>query len=141
MLLKKKKLLFMRILIIKLLAHKFFTGSSWDLLSKLTTLMTNILLLLNIIISCKYVMETYNLFLSKPTTFGRDFGITKEEQKLVVLFCRDYHNWGIWCWNMLGILFWWQDVYLAGVYKFNFFFLTFSKDKYTSSTLSTKCFQ
>ena len=54
--------------------------------------MTNILLLLNMIISYKYVMETYNLFLSKPTAFGRDFGNMKEEQKLVVLFCRDYHN-------------------------------------------------
>ena len=54
--------------------------------------MTNILLLLNIIISYKYVMETYNLFLSKLAAFGRDFGITKEEQKLVVLFCRDFHN-------------------------------------------------
>ena len=133
----------MHIFIIKLLAYKIFTGSSWDLLSKLTTLMTNILLLLNIIISYKYVMETYNLFLSKPTAFGRDFGIMKEEQKLVVLFCRGYRNWGIWCWNMLGILFWSQDVYLAGAYKFNFFFffLTFSKYKYTFSILSTKCFQ
>ena len=92
--------------IIKLLAHKIFTRRSWDLLSKLTTKMTNILLLLNIIISYKYVMETYNLFLSKLAAFGRDFGITKEEQKLVVLFCRDYHNWGIRCWNMLEILFW-----------------------------------
>ena len=118
-----------------------FYRSYWDLLSKLTTLMTNILLLLNIIISYKYVMETYNLFLSKPTAFGRDFGIMKEEQKLVVLFCRDYHNWGIWCWNMLGILFWSQDVYLAGAFKFNFSFLTFIKYKYTSSTLLAKCFQ
>ena len=67
--------------------------------------MTNILLLLNIIISYKYVMETYNLFLSKLATFGRDFGITKEEQKLVVLFCRDFHNGGIRCLNMLEILF------------------------------------
>ena len=114
----------MHIFIIKLLAYTIFTGSSWDLLSKLTTLMTNILLLLNIIISYKYVMETYNLSLSEPAAFGRDFGIMKEEQKLVVLFCRGYHNWGIWCWNMLGILFWSQDVYLAGAYKFNFFFFS-----------------
>ena len=107
----------MHIFIIKLLSHKIFTGSSLDLLSKLTTLMTNVLLLLNIIISYKYVMETYNLFLSKPTAFGRDFGITKEEQKLVVLFCRDYHNWGMWCW---------LKMFVSSTF---FFFLTFSKYK------------
>ena len=60
----------------------YFTGSSWNLLWKLTTLMTNMTLLCSIkLLTYKYLMQTY-LLLSRPATFRRHFGITKEKQGL-----------------------------------------------------------
>ena len=49
---------------------------------KLTTLMTNMTLLCSIkLLTYKYLMQTY-LLLSRPATFRRHFGITKEKQGL-----------------------------------------------------------
>ena len=60
----------------------YFTRSSWNLLWKLTTLTTSMILLCSIkLLTYKCLMQIY-LFLSKLATFRRHFGITKEEQGL-----------------------------------------------------------
>ena len=49
---------------------------------KTTTLMANMVLPCSIkLLTYKYLMQTY-LFLSRPATFRRHFGVTKEEQGL-----------------------------------------------------------
>ena len=85
-----------------------FTGSSWNLLWKLTTLMTNLVLLYSIkLLTYKYLMQTY-LFLSRPATFRRHFRVTKEEQGLYTTL-QGLAYLGIWCWLMLDVLFSLQD--------------------------------
>ena len=85
-----------------------FTGSTWNLLWKLTTLMTTLILLCSIkLLTYKYLMQTY-LFLSRSATFRRHFGITKEEQGLYTTL-QGLAYLGIWCWLMLDVLFSLQD--------------------------------